>query len=216
MGRGPVRAPGQDRPDAGVRPRPRTPPVRHRSPRRRGRLTEAPPPVSHPARPSNVAHWLVKQEPSSYSYPDLEREGRTRWDGVHNALALQHLRAMRPGDEAYFYHSGEERACVGVLRVTSLPHPDDDDPRRSWWFEVKPVRRLPRPVPLGEIRADPAFAGFELLRMSRLSVLPVPDPMWDRIGWLSARPAASPTAIAKGRVRGPAPPRRRAPVRRRR
>ncbi len=164
-----------------------------------------------------MARWLVKQEPSSYSYPDLERDGRTRWDGVHNATALQHLRRMHPGDEAFFYHSGDERACVGVLRVASLPQPDSDDPRRSWWVEVEPVRRLPRPVPLGEIRADPAFAGFDLLRISRLSVLPVPERMWKRIEVLAARPAGpAVTEGTKGRARGPAPRRPRAPAPRRR
>ncbi len=160
-----------------------------------------------------MAYWLVKQEPSSYWYSDLERDGRTRWDGVHNAAALLHLRAMRSGDQALFYHSGEERACVGVLRVASDPHPDTDDPRRSWWVEVTPDRRLPRPVLLGEIRADPAFSGFDLLRISRLSVLPVPAPMWERIVGLSARPARSPVREpGKGRARAPVPRRRRAPA----
>jgi len=161
--------------------------------------------------PPGVATWLVKQEPSSYSYSALVREGRTRWDGVHNALALRHLKAMRPGDLALFYHSGDERACVGILRVASAPQPDPQDARGSWFVEVVPDRRLPRPVTLAEIRADPAFAGFELLRISRLSVLPVPPPMWAHLLGLSERPPTQPpTGAAKGPVRA----RARAPARR--
>jgi predicted RNA-binding protein with PUA-like domain len=162
-----------------------------------------------------VAHWLVKQEPTSYSYSDLLRDGRTRWDGVHNATALMHVRKMRPGDEALFYHSGDERACIGILRVASLPHPDSSDARPSWWVEVVPVRRLARPVPLHEIRDDPAFEGFDLLRISRLSVLPVPDPMWKRILALSARAANEPaTGGAKGPAPEPARPTKRTSARR--
>lgn len=158
-----------------------------------------------------MAHWLVKQEPTAYSFGRLVREGRTRWDGVHNPLALRHLRAMRPGDEALFYHSGDERACVGILRVTSKPHPDPEDPRGSWYVDVTAVRPLARPVPLSEIRGDPAFEGFALLRISRLSVMPVPDPLWTRLlarSEVSAapRPAREGT---KGRARRVA----RAPVR---
>ncbi len=121
-----------------------------------------------------MAHWLVKQEPTSYSWTRLVRDRRTRWDGVHNALALQHLRRMVVGDEALFYRSGEERACVGILRVASEPRPNPTDTRGSWYVEVVPVRALPRPVSLAEIRAEPAFAGIELLRNSRLSVMPLP------------------------------------------
>jgi predicted RNA-binding protein with PUA-like domain len=164
-----------------------------------------------------MAHWLVKQEPTSYSFSSLLREGRTRWDGVHNALALRHLRAMRPGDEAIFYHSGGERACVGILRVVSAPRPDPNDSRGSWFVEVTPVRPLARPVPLAEIRSDRAFDGFTLLRMSRLSVMPVPEPMYSRLIALSERAGPSPvTATATGRGRAGAPRRKRTSARRRR
>jgi predicted RNA-binding protein with PUA-like domain len=161
-----------------------------------------------------MAHWLVKQEPSSYSYPRLEKDRRTRWDGVHNPAALLHLRAMRPGDEAFFYHSGDERACVGILRVVTEPRPDPDDDRRSWFVDVVPVRALDRPVSLAAIRADPAFAGFELLRQSRLSVLPVPDAMWDRILQKSGPTPHAATAARRDRARAASPPRPRASARR--
>ncbi|HTS34009.1 MAG TPA: EVE domain-containing protein [Thermoplasmata archaeon] len=164
-----------------------------------------------------MAHWLVKQEPTSYSFSTLLRDGRTRWDGVHNALALRHLRAMRPGDEAIFYHSGGERACVGILRVASSPRPDPGDSRGSWFVEVTPVRALARPVPLAEIRADRAFEGFTLLRMSRLSVMPVPEPMYARLLALSERAGPSVlTAGGTGRGRAGARQRRRTSARRRR
>jgi predicted RNA-binding protein with PUA-like domain len=155
-----------------------------------------------------VAHWLVKQEPSSYSWAHLVRDGRTRWDGVHNALALQHLRRMAVGDEALFYHSGAERACVGILRIASEPQPDPDDARGSWFVEVTPVRPLAHPVTLSEIRGDPMFKGLALLRISRLSVMPIPKPSWDRIleRARSADPRA-PTVKAgtKPRSKRPAP-----------
>jgi predicted RNA-binding protein with PUA-like domain len=167
-----------------------------------------------------MAKWLLKEEPTHYSWQDLARDGRTEWDGVHNALALRHLRAMAPGVEAIYYHTGDVRSCIGVVSVTSTPHPDPGDERGSWSVEVRPGRPLARSVSLAEIRADPAFAGFALLRISRLSVLPVPDPMWKRILELSDRPAtpvgAAATVARKGRAkasgssrRGPARPRRR-------
>jgi len=158
-----------------------------------------------------MAHWLVKQEPTSYPWSRLVTDGRTRWDGVHNALALQHLRRMKKGDEALFYHSGDERACVGILRVTSEPRPDPEDDRRSWYVEVAPVRPLDRPVTLAEIRGDPAFAGIDLLRNSRLSVMPIPDAAWTRLLATAATAEGSSAPVRGGRTRPatrPAPPRR--------
>jgi predicted RNA-binding protein with PUA-like domain len=128
-----------------------------------------------------VARWLVKSEPGTYSYADLERDGATEWTGVHNALALQHLKRMRPRDEILFYHSGAERSVVGVARVASLPRPDPADDRGSWSLEVRPVRRLRGPVTLGELRADRALEGLALFRMSRLSVMPVAPAHWAAI-----------------------------------
>jgi predicted RNA-binding protein with PUA-like domain len=156
-----------------------------------------------------MAHWLVKQEPTTYSWSHLVRDGRTRWDGVHNALALQYLRRMAVGDEAIFYHSGEERACIGILRVASAAVLDTADPRTSWYVEVTPVRPLARAVTLAELRGDPAFAETELLRFSRLSVMPFPERAWKK---LLERAAAAPPesrpvmAGSKGRGKSPARP----------
>jgi len=127
-----------------------------------------------------MTRWLLKTEPSTYSFADLEREGATRWDGVTSNAALKHMRAVRNGDELLVYHSGDERSAVGVARATSDPRPDPDDPRLVV-FDVAPVRRLSRPVSLATIKADAAFAGFELVRQPRLSVMPVADAHWRRI-----------------------------------
>lgn len=145
-----------------------------------------------------MAHWLVKQEPSTYPWTRLVEEGRTRWDGVHNALALQHLRRMAVGEQALFYHSGEERACVGVLRIVTEARPDPRDPRPSWYVEVVPVRPLARPVTLSEIREDPTFEGIELLRNSRLSVMPLPDRAWERVLERAATPSETPPGVRGG------------------
>jgi predicted RNA-binding protein with PUA-like domain len=129
-----------------------------------------------------MARWLLKTEPGEFSYDDLVRLGRDRWDGVRNNAALKHMRAMHAGDLALFYHTGDERQVVAVCRIVSEPYPDPGagDPR---WIvvDVEPVRRLPEPVTLAQIKADPAFAGWDLIRQSRLSVMPVPDPIWHRI-----------------------------------
>lgn len=150
-----------------------------------------------------MARWLLKEEPSHYSYDDLARDGSTRWTGVHNALALRHLRRMARGDLALYYHTGSERACVGLVRITSAPQEDRDDPRGSWWVEVRAVRRLRRPVPLSEMKGDPAFADFDLLRISRLSVLEVPEAHWSGILARAEGPASVvDRATAAGRDRG--------------
>lgn len=124
-----------------------------------------------------MARWLMKSEPQVYSWDDLVREGATDWDGVRNNAARLHLRAMKPGDEAFFYHSGEERAVVGVMRVAGEGKPDGED---GAWVKVpvEPVRPLPRPVTLKEIKAEPALAKMELIRQSRLSVSPVREEEW--------------------------------------
>lgn len=124
-----------------------------------------------------MAYWLMKSEPSSYSWDDLVREGGTMWDGVRNNAARLHLRAMKPGDEAFFYHSMDERAVVGIMRITGTGQPDGDD--GSWVkVPVEPVRPLNKPVTLGAIKADPSLAKMELIRQSRLSVAPVRDDEW--------------------------------------
>ena len=126
--------------------------------------------------------WLLKTEPTVYSFADLERDGRTVWDGITNNAALKHIRSVREGDEALVYHTGEERAAVGIARIATAPYPDPHvgDPRLVV-FDLEPVRRLPRPVTLAEVKADPAFAGFALVREPRLSVMPVPPALWKRL-----------------------------------
>jgi predicted RNA-binding protein with PUA-like domain len=127
-----------------------------------------------------MANWLMKSEPHVYSWDDLVRDGGTQWDGVRNNAARLHLRAMRPGDEAFFYHSGEERAVVGIMRIAGPGAPDGED---GAWVKVPvaPVRALARPITLQEIKAEPALAAMELIRQSRLSVSPVRDAEWTRI-----------------------------------
>jgi predicted RNA-binding protein with PUA-like domain len=124
-----------------------------------------------------MAHWLMKSEPESYGWPDLVRDGATEWDGVRNNAARLHLKAMKPGDEAFFYHSMSDKAVVGIMRVTRAAQPDPKDP--DWVsVRVEPVRPLARPVTLAEIKAEPRLARMELIRQSRLSVAPVSAAEW--------------------------------------
>jgi predicted RNA-binding protein with PUA-like domain len=124
-----------------------------------------------------MAKWLMKSEPNVYSWDDLVRDRTTDWDGVRNNAARLHLRAMKAGDEAFFYHSGEERAVVGIMRITGPGKPDGAD---GAWVKVpvEPVRPLPGPVTLKAIKAEPALAKMELIRQSRLSVSPVREEEW--------------------------------------
>ena len=127
-----------------------------------------------------MAHWLMKSEPHKYSWDDLVRDDATDWDGVRNNAARLHLRAMKPGDEAFFYHSNEGKAVVGIMRISGPQKPDGAD--GSWVkVPVEPVRPLKRPVTLAEIKAEPELAGMELIRQSRLSVSPVRAEEWRRI-----------------------------------
>jgi len=127
-----------------------------------------------------MAHWLMKSEPGSYSWSDLVRDGSTEWDGVRNNAARLHLKAMKKGDEAFFYHSMDERSVIGIMRITREAAPD---PKDSDWVSVKvePVRALERPVTLKEIKANPRLQKMELIRQSRLSVAPVRDEEWDEV-----------------------------------
>jgi predicted RNA-binding protein with PUA-like domain len=126
--------------------------------------------------------WLLKTEPSDYSYADLVRDGSTVWDGVANNTALIHIRSMQPGDLALLYHTGDERRAVGLVEVTSAPYadPKGDNPRLAV-VDVRPLRELARPVTLAQIKADPWFADFGLVRLGRLSVVPVSAEQWQRI-----------------------------------
>ena len=127
-----------------------------------------------------MAYWLMKSEPGSYSWDDLVRDGGTDWDGVRNNAARLHLRAMKRGDEAFFYHSMADKAVVGIMCITGPGQPDGED--GSWVkVPVEAVRPLSRPVTLAEIKAEPKLAKMELIRQSRLSVAPVREEEWDVI-----------------------------------
>jgi len=129
-----------------------------------------------------MARWLLKTEPDAYSWDDLARDKRTPWDGVTNALALKHMRTISKGDSALIYHTGDQRTIIGIAEVVAKPYPDpkENDPRIVV-IDIKPKKKLARPVTLDEFKADRAFAGWDLLRNSRLSVMPVPLAMWNRI-----------------------------------
>ncbi|MBI4528355.1 MAG: EVE domain-containing protein [Deltaproteobacteria bacterium] len=123
--------------------------------------------------------WLFKTEPTAYSYPQLEKDKRTVWDGVKNNLALKHLGGIKKGDQILIYHTGEEKAAVGIAEALSdaYPDPEKKDPKLLV-VDIKPLRRLSRPVTLAEIKADPKLAKFDLVRLPRLSVMLVTEEQW--------------------------------------
>lgn len=129
-----------------------------------------------------MAYWLLKTEPEEYSYCDLERDGTTVWEGVSNSLALKHLRTMEIGDLALIYHTGKQRRVIGVAQVVSQPYPDPklDDAKRVV-VQVRAVRRVQEPITLTQIKQDGNFEGFDLVRLTRLSVVPVSEPHWQRL-----------------------------------
>ncbi|HEU5154687.1 MAG TPA: EVE domain-containing protein [Gemmatimonadales bacterium] len=126
--------------------------------------------------------WLLKTEPTTYSYDQLEKEGRTTWDGVRNNLALAHLRAMKTGDRLLIYHTGTEKAVIGLAKVAQAAYPDpkQDDPKLVV-VDVVPERRLERPVTLAEVKAEVSLKDLALVRMGRLSVMPVTPAQWKRL-----------------------------------
>ncbi len=131
-----------------------------------------------------MATFLFKTEPGDYSWDDLVRDKRTEWDGITNPAALKHLRAARKGDEAFIYHTGDERRIVGLASIVKGPYPDPARPENTKagdtkfpLVDIKALRAVQTPVTLGEIKADARFEGFVLLRESRLSVVPVPAEM---------------------------------------
>ena len=133
-----------------------------------------------------MAYWLLKTEPDSYSWDDLVRDKKTVWDGVANPTALKNIRAMKKGDLALIYHTGGQREAVGIAQIASEPFVDPKgEDEKAAVVELKVGKKLARPVSLDEIKADKAFAGWILLRIGRLSVVPVPPPMWKRIEELS-------------------------------
>lgn len=132
------------------------------------------------------SYWLMKSEPDAYSYDDLVREGEGTWDGVRNHRAANNMRAMQPGDLAFFYHSNIGLEIVGIMEISQTGLTDPSDETGRWaCVKVKPVRRLRRPVTLKQIKADPALAEIEMLRLSRLSVSAITPEEWDYIVGLS-------------------------------
>ena len=133
-------------------------------------------------------HWIVKTEPSTYSFDDLARQRTAVWDGVKNNLALRHLREMHPGDQVLVYHTGDEKAVIGLAEVVSAAYPDpkQKDPRLAV-VDLKALGRLPQPVPLAEIKKDRAFADLALVRMGRLSVMPASADQFKRLLTLGGR-----------------------------
>ena len=133
-----------------------------------------------------MAQWLVKEEPEHYSYDQLVKEKKTVWAGVKNPLAQKHLRSIKRGDRVFYYHTGKEKAIVAIATAASDAYPDPKDAtKKAFVVDVAPVKRLARPVTLAEVKADRAFASFPLVRMSRLSVMPVTEEEWARIEKLS-------------------------------
>ena len=129
-----------------------------------------------------MAQWLVKEEPEHYNYAQLEKDKKTVWAGVRNPLAQKHLRSIKRGDRIFYYHTGKEKAIVAIARATSDAYPDPADATgRLHVVDIAPLRKLAHPVTLAAIKAEKAFASFPLVRMSRLSVMPVTDQEWARI-----------------------------------
>jgi predicted RNA-binding protein with PUA-like domain len=127
-------------------------------------------------------NWLFKEEPTSYSFDALVRDKRTVWSGVKNPLAQKHLHAIRRGDRIWYYHTGNEKAVIGSAKALGDAYPDPDDKTgKHAVVDIAPVGKLPRPVTLAEIKAEPAFKTFPLVRIARLSVMPVTDAEWARI-----------------------------------
>jgi predicted RNA-binding protein with PUA-like domain len=127
-------------------------------------------------------NFLFKEEPTHFSFDDLVRDKKTVWSGVKNALAQKHLRSVKKGDRIFYYHTGDEKAVVGIARAVSDAYDDPkDESGRLAAVDVAPVRKLPRPVTLAEVKAKPVFKDFPLVRISRLSVMPVSDKEWTEI-----------------------------------
>jgi predicted RNA-binding protein with PUA-like domain len=130
--------------------------------------------------------WLVKEEPGTYGYDQLTKDGKTVWSGVKNPLAQIHLRSIRKGDRILYYHTGKEKSVVGVAKATRNAYPDPADPSgKLFAVDLAPEKKLLNPVTLATIKADKVFAMFPLVRISRLSVMPVTDKEWAQIEKLS-------------------------------
>ena len=133
-------------------------------------------------------HYLLKEEPGNYSYDAFVKDGGTTWTGVKNPLAQKHLRGIRKGDEVFYYHTGDEKAIVGIARAAANAYPDPaDKTRKAHVVALVPVRKLKRPVTLAEVKADPRFKAFPLTYLPRLSVMPVTDAEWSAILAMATR-----------------------------
>jgi predicted RNA-binding protein with PUA-like domain len=127
-------------------------------------------------------NFLFKEEPEHYAYDQLVKDGKTSWSGVRNPVAQRHLRSVKKGDRIFYYHTGKEKAVVAVAKAAGAAYPDPADKSgKLFAVDIVPVKKLKRPVTLADIKADKAFAAFELVRIPRLSVMPVPDSLWERI-----------------------------------
>ena len=126
-----------------------------------------------------MRHWLLKSEPSAYSWEQLVKDGRTNWNGVRNFQAANNLKAMSVGDRAFFYHSNEGLAIVGIAEIVREAYPDPSDKSGKFvMVDVAPVEKVPQPVTLAQIKTEPKLANFGLVRQGRLSVVPVSDEEW--------------------------------------
>jgi predicted RNA-binding protein with PUA-like domain len=136
-----------------------------------------------------MANWLFKEEPSNYSFDAFVKDKKTVWSGVRNPVAQKHLHAVKKGDNIFYYHTGDEKSVIGVARAVRDAYPDPDDKSgKAAVVDIEPVRKLNRPVTLAEIKADDRFKTFPLVRISRLSVMPVSDAEWKRIETMSDAP----------------------------
>ena len=137
-------------------------------------------------------NWLFKEEPTHYGFDAFVKDKKTVWSGVKNPLAQKHLRSVRKGDRIFYYHTGDEKAIVGIAKALGDAYADPDDQAgKQSVVDVAPVRKLPRAVTLKEIKADRAFREFPLVRMSRLSVMPVTDAEWTRIESMAGKAGAA-------------------------
>jgi predicted RNA-binding protein with PUA-like domain len=127
-------------------------------------------------------NWLFKEEPANYSFDAFAKDKKTVWSGVRNPVAQKHLHAVKKGDRVFYYHTGKEKSVVGIAKALADAYPDPNDATgKAAVVDIAPVKKLARPVTLAEIKADPAFKSFALVRISRLSVMPVTDGEWKRI-----------------------------------
>ena len=137
-----------------------------------------------------MSYWLLKSEPSSYAWEQLVKDGRTHWNGVRNFQAAKNLKSMKRGDQAFFYHSGEDRAIVGTCEIVKEAYPDPSDPEgRFVMVDVKALKPVKTPVTLAAIKAEPKLKDLALVRQSRLSVVPVADAEWKIIAKMAGLPA---------------------------